>query len=201
MKKNIFLLLFCCNLINAQEKRQAIDDFLQSIVPDYNQEIFITKEKISINHVIEVFKGKTNKDSITKFYKRDEREEIKEPLYNENDWIQMEKKYYDESKKENPSKDFAWCSKDFNYVNIVFFSIHHYIEFIVNYSEQKGPTTKIFSFSEPIYYSSKRYLTFKVAEGTTQSINGLTNNYLIIMEKRGGKWIVKNKSYQLDVFY
>jgi hypothetical protein len=201
MKIYIVILILCSNLLFAQAKKQALSDFLQTKISDYNQEIFIVKEKTSINHVIDVFKGKTYKDSVTNHYDRDEREEIKKPLYNENDWVKMKKKYYNDSEKTNSKAEMFWNSNDFNYNNIHFFSIHSYIEFIISHSENRRPTTPIFSFSEPIYYHCKKYLVFKVAEGNTESINGLTDNYLIMMKKENKKWIVVNKSYQLDIFY
>lgn len=193
-------LFFITNLTNAQNKKQAINDFLHTIIPDYNQKIFITKEKTSTNHVIDIFKGKTSKNSLTNEYKRDEREEIKPPLYNEEDWRKMKKKYYHKA-EENTVANNLWVSTDFDYKHIEFFSAHLFIEFIVYHSEQHRPITNIFSFSEPIFYSGKKYLVFKVGQGTTESINGLTDNYLIIMKKEKRKWVVINKSYQLDVFY
>ena len=201
MKIYLILLILCGNLLFSQDKKQAINDFLQTIVSDYNQEIFIVKEKTSINHVIDIFKGKTYKDSVTNLYTRDEREEIKKPLYNEDDWIKMKNEYYTKSGKMNPKKVNFWKSNDFNYNKVGFISIHLFIEFIINHSEQHLPITPIFSFSEPIYYRCKNYLVFKVAEGNTESIIGLTDNYLIIMKKENDKWIVFNKSYQLDIFY
>ncbi|KQX10984.1 hypothetical protein [Flavobacterium sp. Root420] len=201
MKKLLlFTLFFISNLSFAQDKKQAINDFLHTIIPDYNKKIFVIKEKTNVNHVIDIFKGKTSKDSITNEYKRDEREEIKPPLYNEADWARMKKKYYHKT-EENTAADNLWLSTDFDYKHIEFFSSHLFIEFIVGHSEQHRPITNIFSFSEPIYYSGKKYLVFKVGQGTTESINGLTDNYLIIMKKENGKWVVINKSYQLDVFY
>lgn len=173
---------------------------MQTFVPYYNQQIFIIKEKTNTNHVIDIFKGKTSKDSLTNQYKRDEREEIKPPLYNEEDWAKMKKEYYQKA-EENTITNNLWLHTDFHYKHIEFFSAHSFIEFIVNHSEQHRPITNIFSFSEPIYYSGKKYLVFKVGKGTTESINGLTDNYLIIMKKKNGKWVVINKSYQLDVFY
>lgn len=199
MKKLVFLLLFISffsNLSYAQDKKEAINNFLQTIVPDYNQKIFIIQEKTSANHVIDIFKGKTSKDSLTNKYKRDEREEIKPPLYNEDDWAEMKKEYYHKIEKHN-----SWVANDFKYKNIEFFSSHLFIEFIINHFEKKLPITNVFSFSEPIYYSNNKYLVFKVGQGTTESINGLTDNYLIIMKKDNGKWIVISKSYQLDMFY
>lgn len=192
----LFITFLISNLSFAQVKKQAINDFLHTIIPDYNQKIFIIKEKTSTNHVIDIFKGKTYKDSLTNDLKRDEREEIKPPLYNEKDWAKMKKEYYHEGEVNN-----LWNFDDFNYNHIEFFSGHSFIEFIVNRSERHLPKINIFSFSEPLYYSAKKYLVFKVGQGTTESINGLTDNYLIIMKKENGKWSVINKSYQLDVFY
>lgn len=199
MKK--FLHLFCIvffisNLSFAQDKKQAINDFLHTIITDYNQKIFIIREKTSTNQVIDIFKGKTYKDSLTNKWKRDEREEIKPPLYNEKDWAKMKKEYYHKDKADN-----FWSSDDFNYKHIEFLSGHSFIEFIVNHSEHHLPKINIFSFSEPIYYSGKKYLVFKVGQGSTESINGITDNYLIIMKKENEKWIIINKSYQLDIFY
>ena len=200
MKKLVFLLLlfisFFSNLSHAQDKKEAINDFLQTIIPDYSQKIFIIQEKTNTNHVIDIFKGKTSKDSLTNENKRDEREEIKPPLYNEEDWAKMKKKYYHKIENHN-----SWVANDFNYKNVEFFSSHLFIEFIINHFEKHLPITNVFSFSEPIYYSANKYLVFKVGEGTTESINGLTDNYLIIMKKENGKWIVISKSYQLDLFY
>ena len=55
MKKLLCLLLctlfFISNLSYAQDTKQAINDFLQTFVPDYNQQIFIIKEKTNANHV------------------------------------------------------------------------------------------------------------------------------------------------------
>lgn len=44
-------LFFISNLSYAQDTKQPINDFLQTFVPDYNQQIFIIKEKTNTNHV------------------------------------------------------------------------------------------------------------------------------------------------------
>lgn len=58
MKIYLILLILCGNLLFSQDKKQAIDEFLKITISDYNQEIFIVKEKTSINQVIDIFKGK-----------------------------------------------------------------------------------------------------------------------------------------------
>lgn len=201
MKKyfiSIFLISF--NFFFSQDKNQALSDYLNTISSDYNHGVIIIKEKINSNNTIDIFKGKTYVDSITRKLKRDNREGIKSPLYDEADWIKMKKKYY---KNDNDFwlKNDYWVIENFKVEKMIFVSHTLFFDFIFDYTEKHLPIIKAFAFSEPIYYKNKKYLTFIVNEGNTESINGFTNNYLIVMKKVKGKWVVINKSYPLDIYY
>jgi hypothetical protein len=202
MKNNILfpvlIMLLFINSIFGQDKNQAINDFLQTIISDYNQEIIIKKEKTNPNITLDLFKGRAYKDSIGHLKREGG---VSDLLYNEKDWNRMKKKYYydENSEKKYFTKNIFWTSNDFKYKNIYFVPYKDYLDLVISRSEQRHPIVKFFSFSDPIYYSCKRYLVFAVSEGNSESI-GNYDHYIIVMKKENNKWIVVEKIYPSNVY-
>lgn len=194
MKKNIlFLMLIILYVSTAfgQDKNQAINDYLQTIVPDYNEKIIIKKEKISPNAVLELFYGRPYKDSIGNLQRYGG---APNSLYNEKAWEKMKKEYFDEKNTDKKyfTENVFWNLNDFKYKNILFVPNKDFLDLIISRSEKQPlPRIKVFSFSDPIYYSLK-YLIFAISKGYSESTMNF-ENYVVIMKKEKDKWIMVAK--------
>ncbi|MBF4473752.1 hypothetical protein [Flavobacterium sp. HJJ] len=181
----IFIILLIILLISScsptKDKHQALNDYVNTVVKDTFQEIIIIKNKINSNQTIDIFKfgtiyGETKLDTI---------------LYNERDWRKMEKKYavnYQAGKNLWFTTDF-WTKENFNHKRIIFEDsfVGKADAFQEKYDYK--PSIDIYSFSEPIHYKNKRVVVFTVHKTATSFI-GLGHTHIIIMKKKGGKWIV-----------
>lgn len=203
MKKSItcqiLISVFFINSVIGQEKSQALNDYLQTIISCCNQELIIKKEKVSPNVVLELFQGKPYKDSTTNEAKREGG--VSSLIYNEKDYNEMKKEYYDDAniEKEYFSKNIFWISENFKCKKIYFVPYKDYLDLTISRLEQHLPILKVFSFSEPMYYSSKKHVVFAVSEGDSESFVNF-ENYLIIMKRKKNKWIVINKTYPYNVY-
>jgi hypothetical protein len=203
MKKRIMcqilISVFFINSVIGQEKNQALNDYLQTIISSYNQELILIREKVSPNVALELFQGKPYKDSATDEYKREGG--VSNLIYNEKDWNEMKEEYYDEKNIEKKyfSKNIFWTSDDFKYQKIYFVPYEDYLDLTINRLEQHLPIIKVFSFSEPMYYCSKKFVVFAVSKGDSESFVNF-ENYLIIMKKEKSKWIIINKIYPYNVY-
>lgn len=190
----IFLFIISSCAIK-KDKLSPIDYYLDFVKKDKNEEIIVVKEKINTNSIIQIFQGNILVDNNTKKAEREGGVPI--PLYNENDWLIMKKKY------ENQNTEFwlnidKWDSKNFNSKRIVFENLKNCVgsSVIDKYLIKEIP---VYSFSEPIIYKNKNIVTFATANGTTKSF-GLGSIYIIVMKKEKGKWMVINKTEE-NAFY
>jgi hypothetical protein len=192
MKKEIFTTLLIISLISScsptKDKHQALNDYLHTVVSDTLKEIIIIKNKINSNQTIEIFNVK---DIISIDSKG-----IGKPdttLYNEIDWKKMEERYaIDYLAGKNPwfTNEF-WTKENFDYEKIIFED--SYVGKADAFQEKYNyrPSIDIYSFSEPIFYRSKRFIVFTVDKSRTPIGYGQT--YIVIMKKKRGKWIVTHK--------
>jgi hypothetical protein len=193
IKYNICLLLLLLSFTCFSQKSVrfiAINDYLDSMT-DPNEEILIVKEKISSNETLFIFQGDITIDTDTK--KPDRYGGVDEPLYTEKQWKIMKNKYGDTLPKIGRYwlKNQFWNADDFRYKKIEFENYEICDKKLQGYS-YPWPEKKIFSFSKPIYYKNKEYITFTVTKSTTKSI-GLPSNFIIIMKKIKNKWTVYAK--------
>jgi len=206
MKKNLFVLLImiCVTIMYPQAKKDkynVISTYLSSIVKDTTKTIVIIKEKMSSNGALKLFSGgKLNDIPFRRVNGNQERlGGILEPLYNENDFQKMRKKYQDDVNdgKYNLSKNAKWKPEDFKFKNI-FFETFDTIIYKMGKGIPNYPyTTQMISLSEPMYYKGRKYLVIAVAIGDTTPI-GYLNDYVIVMKKVNNKWTVieKGQPYQ-----
>ncbi|CAC9976154.1 hypothetical protein [Flavobacterium panici] len=193
--KYLFLIIFYCSCSVSKDANVSINDYLDSAIKDKNEEIIVVKEKINTNSIIQIFQGNILVDNNTKKTEREGGVPI--PLYNENDWLVMKKKY------ENQNTEFwlnveTWDSKNFDSKRIIFEKLKNCVgsSVIDKYLIKEIP---VYSFSEPIIYKNKNIVTFATAKGTTKSF-GLGSVYIIVMKKEKGKWMVINKTEE-NAFY
>jgi hypothetical protein len=194
MKKHIiysFLLLFSFSSFSQEkDKFNAINDYLDSIIIP-NEEILVVKEKISSNETLFIFQGTISIDPDTK--KLERFDGVDEPLYTEKLWEIMKNKYGDTLPKIGRYwlKNQFWNADDFRYKNIEFENYEICDKKLQRYS-YAWPEKKIYSFSNPIYYKNKEYVTFTVSHTSTKSI-GFHSNSIIIMKKIKNKWTIYTK--------
>lgn len=194
MKKHIIysllLLLSFSSFSQEKDKFNAINDYLDSMT-NPNEEILIVKEKISSNETLFIFQGTISIDPDTK--KLDRFDGVDEPLYTEKLWKIMKNKYGDTLPKIGRYwlKNQFWNADDFRHKKIKFENYEICDKKLQSYS-YPWPEKKIFSFSNPIYYKNKEYITFTVTKSSTKSI-GLPSNSIIIMKKIKNKWTIYAK--------
>jgi hypothetical protein len=192
MKKEIFITLLIILLISScsstKDKRQALNDYLHTVVSDTSKEIIIIKNKINSNQTIEIFNvndiiaidsngiGKTDTT-----------------LYNEKNWKKIKKRYaINYLAGNNPwFTNEYWTKDDFDNKKILFEDsyIGKADAFIEKYNYI--PSLKVYSFSDPIYYKNKRIVVFAVDKTSTPI--GYGETYIIIMKKKRAKWIITHK--------
>ncbi|OXB19576.1 hypothetical protein B0A80_19680 [Flavobacterium tructae] len=203
MKKNhlVLLIMICVTSMYPQtnkDKYEAINTYLSLIVKDTTKTIVIVKEKISSNGALELFSGgKLDNVPFSRVNGVEERAGgILEPLYNENGFQKMRKKYQNDADEGRSyfAKNTKWNSTDFK-LKTIFFETYDTIMYkrgrgipIYNY------TTEMIALSEPMYYKGKEYLVIAVAIGDTSPI-GYLNDYVIVMKKINNKWTLIQRGY------
>ncbi|MCC9019616.1 hypothetical protein [Flavobacterium lipolyticum] len=208
MKKKLFVLLMmiCVTIMYPQAnkgKYNAINDYLTVLVKDTTKTIVIVKEKISPNEALRLFSGgKLNNIPFSRVNGIEERlGGILEPLYKENDFQKMRKKYQNDANEGRSyfAKNTRWNSADFK-LKTIFYETFDTIIF----KRGKGIpiyryTTQMIALSEPMYYKGRKYLVIAVGIGDTTPI-GYLNNYIIIMKKINNKWqvIQRGEKYWVD---
>lgn len=208
MKKNIFVLLImiCVTAMYPQlknDKYDGINTHLSLIVRDTTKTVMIIKEKISANQTLKLFaEGKLNDAPFNRKNGTQIREAgILEPLYDENDFQKMRKKYQDDKNEGRYgfSKNTNWEASDFKLKNI-YIESHDTIMFK---KERALPLYKyetlLIALSDPIYYKNRDYLVMAIA---TQKSNPLYSPkyYVIVMKKTNKKWqeIQRGEQYWFD---
>ncbi|WP_374173097.1 hypothetical protein [Flavobacterium tructae] len=208
MKKNIFVLLImiCVTAMYPQlknDKYDAINTYLSLIVKDTTKTVVLVKEKISANKSLRLFcGGELNDIPHTRINGIQVRVGgILEPLYDENEFQKMRKKYQDDKNEGRFGfeKNVKWDSNDFKLKNIyfeVFDTIFYKMQKgIPNYSY----TTQVIALSEPMYYKEKKYLVIAVSIGDTTPL-GYINDYVVVMKKIKNKWLMvqRGEKYWFD---
>ena len=208
MKKNIFVLLImiCVTAMYPQlknDKYDGINTHLSLIVRDTTKTVMIIKEKISANQTLKLFaEGKLNDAPFNRKNGTQIREAgILEPLYDENDFQKMRKKYQDDKNEGRYgfSKNTNWEASDFKLKNI-YIEPHDTIMFK---KERALPLYKyetlLIALSDPIYYKNRDYLVMAIA---IQKSNPLYSPkyYVIVMKKTNKKWqeIQRGEQYWFD---
>jgi hypothetical protein len=191
IKHIIYILLFLLSFSGFSQKNErfdALNDYLDSMI-DANEEIVIVKEKITSNETIGIFQGTISIDPDTK--KPDRFGGANAPLYIEKYWKIMKNKYGNSFPTigRNWLKNQFWNATDFRHEKIVFDSYEECKKKLESDGFFYGPQRKIYSFSDPIYYKNKEYITFTVVRSATKSI-GFPSDFIIIMKKVKNKWII-----------
>lgn len=188
---------------SSEDKYDAINDYLRVLVKDTTKTIMIVKEKIGPNETLRLFSGgKLNDIPFNRVNGIQERlGGVLEPLYDENDFQKMRKKYQDDKNEGRYgfSKNTNWEASDFKLKNI-YIESHDIIMFK---KERALPLYKyetlLIALSDPIYYKNRDYLVMAIA---TQKSNPLYSPkyYVIVMKKTNKKWqeIQRGEQYWFD---
>lgn len=209
MKKKISILICIAMSFSttysqsSEDKYDAINDYLRVLVKDTTKTIMIVKEKIGPNETLRLFSGgKLNDIPFNRVNGIQERlGGVLEPLYDENDFQKMRKKYQDDKNEGRYgfSKNTNWEASDFKLKNI-YIESHDIIMFK---KERALPLYKyetlLIALSDPIYYKNRDYLVMAIA---TQKSNPLYSPkyYVIVMKKTNKKWqeIQRGEQYWFD---
>ena len=194
MKNNFFytflILISITNFSNTllaqstNEKQQALNDYFETIIKDTTQIIYVAKEKINSNETLNIF-GLNEiliVDSVGN-WKSDT------TLYKKKTFNKMKKEYENSCK---PGKRVLWCNNDywskdnFRYKKVALESMNTNKEIELILDKYNRADIKVYGFSEPIYYETKRYIIF------TMHISHMAgaSTQIIIMQKIKNKWIV-----------
>lgn len=202
MHSFLFILFFISNLLHGQDKNQAINDYLDTVIKDKNQKLIIIKEKINSDKTIEIFRGTVYLDPTTKKLVREGG--VEKPLYNDKDWEIMKNKYKNKLPIGAISslwlKNSFWCADNFSRKNVIFEELEEFykrLEKGESYSLENA--IEIYSFSNPIFYKKNKYVVFTVEPSKTNSIT-FFHEFIIVMKKVNNKWIIINKTFS-NVFY
>lgn len=196
MKNYLFyitvIFLFAFNFSNrlfaqlSNEKHKALNDYLETIIKDTTQIVFVAKEKINSNETLKIFglndlmiidsKGNGKGDY---------------NLYKKKDFKKMKEEYKDRCL---PGKRI-WCNEDlwskdsFRYKKVILESMNTNEEIEIILDKYNRVDIDVYGFSEPIYYQDKKYLMFTVIKSHLAGYS----LFIIIMKKIKGKWITAYK--------
>jgi hypothetical protein len=199
MKKLFFIFLvitISCKISYSQtenEKYDAVNTYLMTLIKDPNKTTIIVKEKISTNQNLKLFaEGKLNDTAFERRNGIQVREGgILEPLYDETDFQKMRQEYQDDADDDEYgfSKNSNWKASDFKLKNIFFES-----QDTIQFKKVRGlPAykyeTEIIALSDPIYYKGGKYLVISIAIQNTNPVDYF-NHYVIVMAKVKNKWEV-----------
>lgn len=181
-------LFFGCSSVKVLH--DPLNDYISSLNLKDSDTIMIIHEKINSNVAITIFKGSTvYYGGIDKYVKT---EGVDAPLYDEESWEKMKRQYKNKNTDEQWLKDDYWNLNDFKHQNIIFIKQEdfpnpaRYEKF--DFKEQY----KVFSFSDPMYYSNNKYAVFAV-KATTTYYNNIDETFILILEKKGDRWSVIQK--------
>ncbi|OXB19577.1 hypothetical protein B0A80_19685 [Flavobacterium tructae] len=188
---------------SSEDKYDAINGYLRVLVKDTTKTIMIVKEKIGPNETLRLFSGGKLNDIPFNWVNgiQERLGGVLEPLYDENDFQKMRKKYQDDKNEGRYgfSKNTNWEASDFKLKNI-YIESHDTIMFK---KERALPLYKyetlLIALSDPIYYKNRDYLVMAIA---TQKLNPLYSSkyYVIVMKKTNKKWqeIQRGEQYWFD---
>ena len=191
--KNTFTCLFIVILLisscsSVKEKLSPINTYFKSKL-DNNVVVIVIENKINNNYTIDLFK----KRSITPINANTIENSIvlKTLLFEEEYWSKMNKKYRNQNTDEIWLKNRLWSQNDFIDIKIKFIIEENFPKpYVYNeFMNDNMAKASVFSFSEPIFYKNKKYVLFAKAETTTKK-QFIIPNYIVVMKKEKGKWIV-----------
>ena len=186
----IVILLSVTNFSNTlfaqstNEKSIALNNYLETIIKDTTQVVFIAKEKINSNETLNIFA--LNEIMIID---SDGNGKGDSTLYKKKDFEIMRDKYKNNctAGKRFWCNDDFWTKEDFKYKKISLESMSTKKGIEVVLEKYNTADIKVYGFSEPIYY--QKYIVFTVI---TVNMTG-SKTRIIIMKKIKDKWIVTHK--------
>ncbi|MBP4141159.1 hypothetical protein J3S90_05015 [Flavobacterium sp. P4023] len=194
MKNKIFCLFgslfLICSCSSFKKVQSPITAYLLTKT-NKNDTIMVIEEMINNNFTIDFLQAQSkigvNKNTIDDSTPH-------EDIYNEKDWLIMQKKYQNKTKTANWLNNDLWHQKDFNKLNIKLIKEDLFPKpWVINeYLKEENKEIKVFAFSKPIFYKNNRFILFAKSETTTKK-QFITPNSIVIMQKRNGVWIIKQE--------
>lgn len=186
----LYILLFiitvsCSSTIkkSREVKNQPIIDYIETLVPK-DSVIYIHEHRLPYNRAVRTMETGTMPDPV---YEKYAVNFLKSEYYKKDAWKTLTKKYA------NDTIDGKWLSTDFKLPHKMI--THAYqkelyqnkvVEIILN-------RKRIFTFSGVMYYDNNRYAIFSIVIGGNIILSGRIEDALIIMEKKGNKWVYVDK--------
>jgi hypothetical protein len=195
--KNYFLLqvvlLFSMTIFSnalysqsSNDKYNALNNYLETIIKDTTQIVYVAKEKINSNQTLNIF-GLNDIMSIDSLGngKGDSK------LFKKEYFEKMNKEYKDRCETSMGiwcNHEF-WTKDNFRHKNVVLESMNNNkgIELIV--VKYKRTDISVYGFSEPIYYQDKKYVVFTVLKSHLAGYS----LFIIVMKKNKDKWVLTHK--------
>lgn len=185
----VITLLFITNTLSAQstiEKYKALNDYIETIIKDTSQVMFVAKEKINPNETLKIFK--LNDIMIIDSAGNGRQDNM---LYKKKDFEKMQKEY---KNKCVPGKRI-WCNDDywwkdnFKYKKVVIESMNTDKGVELINDKYNRFDIFVYGFSEPIYYQNNKYVVFTIHKSHMAG----ASTRIIIMKKNKGKWVVTHQ--------
>ncbi|MDL2142455.1 hypothetical protein QQY79_07975 [Flavobacterium tructae] len=182
----VILSIYSCS--SVKESLSPVNVYLSSKFND-NDTIIVIENKINNNFAIDFLK----RSSILRVDNNaiEGSTGLKSPLYKEEYWDVMNRKYRNKITDEIWLKSELWDRKDFRNIKIKFVREDAFPKpYVYNeYMTTKKRELSVFSFSEPIFYKNSKYVIFAKSETSTKK-QFIEPNSIVIMKKEKGKWIV-----------
>jgi hypothetical protein len=177
-----------------KDKFNALNDYLETVEEFSTDRKIIIQNKISPNRTIKILKT----DYIQAIDSLGNIKSIKD-FYNKKDWETMRRTYENKVLPEK-YKTFVnkyWKEDDFRKKNIIFEDILNssWEKALSKYIDMDNSFHDVFAFSDPIYYSSKKYLIFTFFRSNIYDGHSYSQ-YIVIMKKKQNKWIVAYIGYE-----
>ncbi|CAN1570409.1 hypothetical protein MCETHM1_03166 [Flavobacteriaceae bacterium] len=203
MKRKIFLVLLILFIVTVsnnvfsqteKDKFNAVNDYLETVEEFSTEKKMIIRDKVSPNRTIYILKT----DYILAIDSLGNTKSIKD-FYSKKDWETMKRTYENKVLPEK-GKTFVnkyWKENDFRKTkNLVFVDIPNgsWENAFLQYMDMDSSLHKIYAFSDPIYYSSKKYLIFTFFKSDMFNSHS-ANEYIVIMKKKQNKWVVAYTGY------
>lgn len=188
----VIILFSITNFSNAlyaqstNEKYKALNDYIETIIKDTTQVMFVAKEKINSNETLNIF-GLNHIVTVDS-----EGNGIgKGNLYRKKDFEKIKKEYENSCVlgKRIWCNDDYWTNDNFRHKKVALESMNTNKEIELILDKYNRADIKVYGFSEPIFYKKKKYIVFTVLKSY---ISG-ANIFVVIMEKLNGKWIMTHE--------
>ena len=178
----LIVILFCS--CSSVKEMGALNSYIENLGTG---EMTVVKEKSDVSNILDIIKGRGTIDTLTgEFIPR---YGGRDPLYNINDWLVLER-----IAKAEAIPEF-WDEKDFRKKDIV---LQTYDEI---WSKRKIYTVKrydVYQFSQPLFYKGKEYVVFHSLVRMFPMYT-LRENCVVVMKREKGKWTVVHKIYQNEI--